>query len=213
MENLLGGVSEAQANRHCQIRNGKTHHLKNIMKPIKLMLTAVSLLATIALAVPAAAEDTDQKKLTAEVKAALKDFQAADGSLKALFKKAAGYAVFPTAGKGGFIVGGAHGTGQVYAGGKLLGTAKMTQVTVGAQIGGQAFAELIFFETKEALAKFKAGGYSMSAQVSAVAAAEGASKNAKYVEGVMVFTKAKSGLMAEATVGGQKFSFEPIDKK
>ncbi len=195
------------------VRNGKTQHLKNIMKPIKLLVTAVTLLTTLACVGPAAAEEIDQKKLTAEVKDALKDFNAADGSLKALFKKTAGYAVFPTAGKGGFIVGGAHGTGQVYAGGKLLGTAKMTQVTVGAQIGGQAFAELILFETQEALAKFKAGGYSMSAQVSAVAAAEGASNNAKYVEGVMVFTKAKSGLMAEATVGGQKFSFEPLAKK
>jgi lipid-binding SYLF domain-containing protein len=183
------------------------------MKPIKWLLAAATLLATLALVGPAAAEDTDQKKLTTEVKDAIKAFQAADSSLKALFKKAAGYAVFPTAGKGGFILGGAHGTGQVYAGGKLLGTAKMTQVTVGAQIGGQAFAEVIFFETKEALAKFKVGGYSMSAQVSAVAAAEGASNNAKYVEGVMVFTKAKSGLMAEATVGGQKFTFEPLDKK
>lgn len=180
------------------------------MKPIKLLLTAVTLLATLALAGPAAAEDTDQKKLTAEVKGAIKDFKAADSKLKNHFKTAAGYAVFPTAGKGGFIVGGAHGTGQIYAGGKLIGTAKMSQVTVGAQIGGQAFAELIFFQTKAALATFKEGGYSMSAQVSAVAAAEGASNNAKYVEGVMVFTKAKSGLMAEATVGGQKFSFEPL---
>jgi len=204
------GGPEAQANRHWRGRNPKTHHLKNIMKPIKLLLTAVTFLVTFAFAGQTAAEDLDQKKLTAEVKDALKDFQAADGSLKAIFKKAAGYAVFPTAGKGGFIVGGAHGTGQVYAGGKLLGTAKMTQVTVGAQIGGQAFAEIIFFETKEALAQFKAGGYSMNAQVSAVAAAEGASNNAKYVEGVMVFTKARSGLMAEATVGGQKFSFDPL---
>ena len=70
--------------------------------------------------------------------------------------------------------------------------------------------EIIFFETKEALAKFKQAGYSFNAQLSAVAAAEGASLNAKYVDGVMVFTKARSGLMAEATVGGQKFDFRPI---
>lgn len=182
------------------------------MKTIKLLLTAVTFLATLAFAGQAVADDLDQKKLTAEVKDAIQSFKAADGSLKNLFKKAAGYAVFPTAGKGGFIVGGAHGTGQVYAAGKLIGTAKMTQVTVGAQIGGQAFAELIFFETKADLTKFKEGGYSMSAQVGAVAAAEGASLNAKYVDGVMVFTKAKSGLMAEATVGGQKFSFEPLKR-
>jgi lipid-binding SYLF domain-containing protein len=85
-------------------------------------------------------------------------------------------------------------------------------VTVGAQIGGQAFSEVIFFETKEALEKFKKSEFAMSAQVSAVAAQDGASKNAKYVEGVMVFTKAKQGLMAEASVGGQKFKFEPAGK-
>jgi len=180
------------------------------MKTIKLLLTAVTFLATLALAAPAAPDAIDQKKLTAEVEDAIKAFKAADGSLKEIFKKAVGYAVFPTAGKGGFILGGAHGTGQVYEGGKLIGTAKMTQVTFGAQIGGQAFAEIIFFETKEALTKFKQADFSLSAQLSAVAAAEGASMNAKYVDGVMVFTKAKSGLMAEATVGGQKFSFEPL---
>ncbi len=103
------------------------------MKPIKLLLTAVTLLAALALAGPAAAADTDQKKFTAEVKDAIKAFQAADSSLKAIFKKAAAYAVFPTAGKGGFIAGGAPGTGQIYAGDKLLITAKMTQATVGGQ--------------------------------------------------------------------------------
>lgn len=180
------------------------------MKTIKLLLTAVTLLATLAIAGKAAAEELDQKKLTAEVDDAIRTFQAADSSLKDRFKKAVGYAVFPSAGKGGFIFGGAHGTGQVYAGGKLIGSAKMSQVTVGAQIGGQAFSQVIFFQTKEALEKFKQAGYSLSAQLSAVAAAEGASLNAKYVDGVMVFTKAKAGLMAEATVGGQKFNFEPL---
>ena len=85
-------------------------------------------------------------------------------------------------------------------------------MTVGAQIGGQEFSEVIFFETKEALAKFKESGYALSAQLSAVAAAEGASKDAKYVDGVLVFTQAKKGLMVEASVGGQKFKFEPVGK-
>jgi lipid-binding SYLF domain-containing protein len=115
-------------------------------------------------------------------------------------------------GKGGFIIGGAHGNGHVFEKGKLIGYGSLTQVTVGAQVGGQEFSEVIFFESKEALAKFKESEFAISAQVSAVAAAEGVSKNAKYVDGVMVFTKAKQGLMAEASVGGQKLKFEPLPK-
>ena len=158
------------------------------------------------------AADYDYKKLQPEVDAAIESFKKADAGLADLFKKAVGYAVFPSVGKGGLVVGGAHGHGYVYEAGKLIGYTSITQVTVGAQVGGQEYSQVIFFETKEVLAKFKQGGYSMNAQVSAVVAAEGASKNAKYVDGVMVFTKAKQGLMAEASVGGQKFKFEPVEK-
>jgi lipid-binding SYLF domain-containing protein len=188
----------------------ETHTQENLMKSIKMLTTTLALLVTLAFTNRAAADEIDQSKLTIEVQDAIKAFKAADSSMTNQFKKAVGYVVFPTAGKGGLIVGGAHGTGQVYEGDKLIGNSKMSQVTVGAQIGGQAFAEIIFFETKEALGKFKEGGYSFNAQVGAVAAAEGASLNAKYVNGVLVFTKVRSGLMAEATVGGQKFTFEPI---
>jgi lipid-binding SYLF domain-containing protein len=181
------------------------------MKTFKL-LTAIILIAGLAFSARAADEKAEQKKLQTDVDTAIKHFTQADSGLKETLKKAAAYAVFPNVGKGGFIVGGAHGNGQVYEGGKLIGHASLTQVTVGAQIGGQEYSQIIFFENKEALAKFKESGYAMSAQVSAVAAAEGASKNAKYVDGVMVFTKAKAGLMAEASVGGQKFKFEPIAK-
>jgi lipid-binding SYLF domain-containing protein len=159
-----------------------------------------------------AGQAEDHKELQSDVDAAIKAFKKADAGLNDTFDKAAGYVVFPNVGKGGFIVGGAHGNGHVYESGKLIGYASLTQVTVGAQVGGQEYSEVIFFETKEALAKFKESGYAMSAQLSAVAAAEGASKNAKYVDGVMVFTKAKQGLMAEASVGGQKFKFEPVGK-
>lgn len=180
------------------------------MKTTKFLISALPLLAAFVFTNWATADEIDQPKLTTEVQDAIKAFKEADSSITNHFNKAVGYVVFPTAGKGGLIVGGAHGTGQVYEGDKLIGNSKMSQVTVGAQIGGQAFAEIIFFKTKEALAKFKEGGYSFNAQVGAVAAAEGASLNAKYVDGVLVITKAKSGLMAEATVGGQKFTFVPV---
>lgn len=176
----------------------------------KRWFVALTVLAIFSFAVCSVGGEIDQRELTAEVKDAIQVFKATDSSLKARFKSAHAYAIFPRAGKGGFIVGGGRALGQVYERGKLIGTARMSQVTVGAQIGGQAFYELIFFESKEALADFKRDKYSMNAQVSAVAAAEGASLNARYVSGVMVFTKARSGLMAEATVGGQKFEFEPL---
>ena len=177
------------------------------MKKLQLLTTTI-LLAGLTLT----AQAVDHKELQADVDAAIKTFKKADSSLNATFAKASGYVVFPNVGKGGFIVGGAHGNGHVFARGKLIGYASLTQVTVGAQIGGQEFSEVIFFETKEALAKFKESGYALSAQLSAVAAAEGASKDAKYVDGVLVFTQAKKGLMVEASVGGQKFKFEPVGK-
>jgi lipid-binding SYLF domain-containing protein len=86
----------------------------------------------------------------------------------------------------------------------------LTQITIGFQLGGQEYAEAIFFENLAALTKFASNQFAMSAQASAVAAAEGASKDAKYQQGVMVFTIAKGGLMFEASVGGQKFKFTPL---
>lgn len=182
------------------------------MKILTFLVTAI-ILANCTFSGLAADDQAERKKLQTEVDAAIKTFKKADSSLEPLFKKAAGYAIFPGIGKGGFIIGGAHGEGQVYEGGKLVGYTSISQGTIGAQIGGQVFSQVIFFEDKDAVSKFKEGTFAMSAQVSAVAAQEGASKNAKYVDGVMVFTKAKQGLMAEASIGGQKFSFEPIAKK
>ena len=128
--------------------------------------------------------------------------------MKGLFEKSYGYVIFPNVGKGAVVVGGAAGSGAAYEHGKQIGIAKLTQVSVGFQFGGQAYREVIFFENKDAMDRFKENRIELSAQVSAVAAASGASANAKYVEGVMVFTMQKGGLMYEASVGGQKFKFE-----
>jgi hypothetical protein len=140
------------------------------------------------------------------------ELERADPGLARFFEGAAGYAVFPSVGKGGAGLGGAHGTGVLYEKGVARGETTLTQVTVGLQLGGQVYTEVVFFETEKALAHFKKGEFAMAAQVSAVAAAAGASANAKYVDGVSVFTLAKGGLMAEASVGGQKFSYHPFHK-
>ena len=145
-----------------------------------------------------------------EATQALSNFTSKDSSLKTFIDQAAGYAIFPNVGKGGLIVGAAHGDGLVYEKKNVTGKATMTQASIGAQAGGQTFAKIIFFETPAALEDFKAGKFEMSAEVSAVAAAEGASKAAKYKKGIAVFTLPKKGLMAQASVGGQKFKFEPI---
>jgi lipid-binding SYLF domain-containing protein len=136
-------------------------------------------------------------------------FLKADPSMEDLFNSAYGYLILPNVGKGGLLVGGAAGNGTVYQGGELVGFTKMTQVTIGFQLGGQTYSEVVFFEDEKAFDRFKENKIEMSAQVSAVAAASGASANAKYVEGVAVFTRAKGGLMYEASVGGQQFKFTP----
>jgi lipid-binding SYLF domain-containing protein len=152
-----------------------------------------------------------EENLQAESQQTIANFLNADPSMKTLMDAAAGYAVFPDVGKGGFIVGGARGKGMVYQkGGVAIGQATMTQASIGAQAGGQSFAQIIFFETPAALNAFKSSQFEMGADVSAVAVSQGAAKSAKYREGVAVFTQPKKGLMAQATVGGQRFKFEPL---
>lgn len=149
-----------------------------------------------------------KEKLISDSKEAKAEFIKTDAKMANLFSKAYGYVILPNVGKGAIGVGGATGNGIAYERGKIVGTAKMTQVSIGFQLGGQAYREVIFFEAKKDLDRFKENRVEFTAQVSAVAAASGASANAKYVDGVMVFTMQKGGLMYEASVGGQKFKYE-----
>jgi len=179
-------------------------------------LTNLLLVAALGLLCPVAGRAADAKELEAKLEKETIEtigvFKQTDTEMEKLFKESAGYVVFPVVGKGAAGIGAAYGEGKVFEKGKPIGTATLTQVTIGLQLGGQKYAEVIFFETKEALAEFKAGQFAISAQVSAVAAAEGAAANAKYQLGVMVFTLARGGLMYEASVGGQKFKFTPAPK-
>ena len=177
--------------------------MKTIRKTNSLsLITLLAMGATMTL--PALADD-----LKAYADQAILDFKGADPSMQKLFDKSAGYAVFPQVGKGGLFVGAEHGNGVVYAKGQPVGEAELTEVNVGAQAGGEVFDEVIFFKNKRALKDFEASNWEMSAQVNAVAAAEDAAQTAKYTEGVAVFTLPKSGLMVQATVGGQKFDYTP----
>jgi lipid-binding SYLF domain-containing protein len=146
--------------------------------------------------------------LDRDVQNAISKARAQDPSVNRFFDQSVGYAVFPTVGKGAVGVGGAYGRGELFEDGTMTGYCSLTQATIGAQLGGQAYSELIFFENREALNRFKYGNFAFSAQASAVALKSGASANARYADGVAVFTVAEEGLMVEASIGGQKFSYE-----
>jgi lipid-binding SYLF domain-containing protein len=149
----------------------------------------------------------EQGTSDSEVAETLANFKNKDAGLKVFFNKAHGYAVFPTVTKGGLGIGGAYGKGKVYQQRRYIGASSLTQVTIGFQLGGQVYSEIIFFKDEAALNRFKGGNFELNAQASAVAATAGASADADYSNGVAIFTLAKGGLMFEASVGGQKFSF------
>ncbi len=154
------------------------------------------------------------------------------GQAGTYFDKSIGYAVFPTIGKAGIGIGGAHGDGKVYKNGVPIGTSSMTQLTVGLQLGGEAFSQIIFFENQAALDNFTSGNFEFSADASAVALTAGANATANtgggtsagisggknnadtkslgYRKGMAIFTIAKGGLMYQATLGGQKYSYKPL---
>jgi lipid-binding SYLF domain-containing protein len=139
---------------------------------------------------------------------ALATAQQNDPTLRDFVGAAAGYAVFPTVGKGAAGIGGAYGKGDVYQDGRVVGYCDMTQGTIGLQLGGQAYTEILVFESPIDLQRFKDGNFAFNAQTTAVALKSGAGANAQFVDGIAVFTMDESGLMFEASVGGQKFSYQ-----
>jgi len=157
-------------------------------------------------------KEKDREKLEANVDHSLQIFKAEDPTLQGLLDRAAGYAVFPSVGKGGFIAGAAFGQGHVFdRNGRWLGYSAIKQGTVGAQAGGQTYHELIVFKDQAALDKFKSGQYALAANYSAVAIKANAADSANFNDGVAVFVKPEGGAMIEASIGGQKFSFVPAD--
>ena len=187
---------------------------------MKLISSVLAMMAMLAVTSVACADDyTDTMQL----------FKNA-GESASFFSSAYGYAVFPTIGKGGLIVGAAHGNGHVYEKGKYIGNTSMTQVSVGFQAGGQAYSQIVFFEDKRALDEFTNGNFEFEAGASAVAitaaaggtagtqgasaGASGGKKDANtvgsaYYKGMAVFTIVKGGAMFQASVAGQKFTYKP----
>lgn len=149
-------------------------------------------------------------KMQLKVAAAIVDIKEEDPTIQSFFDNSAGYAVYPTVGKGGIGIGGARGNGLVIVNDKVDGETTLTQVTIGFQLGGQKYAEFIFFKDQAALDQFRRGNFELGAQASAVAVTAGASADADYDKGVAVFTNVGGGLMYEATIAGQKFKYKPL---
>jgi len=175
----------------------------------KLLATLTALLLLV-LAAPATAFEPDvNDSFQLDVQKAIIAIKKADPGIEAFFNNAAGYAVFPSVGKGGFVIGAAYGKGLVIVDEKIDGYTSMTQGTIGLQAGGQKYSQFIFFKDKTAIGHFKRGNFELGAQASAVAITAGASADAAYDSGVAIFTHAAGGLMFEGSVGGQKFKYEP----
>ena len=128
--------------------------------------------------------------------------------LKPYFREAAGFAVFPNIAKAGLGIGGARGNGEVFEDGKVIGSTTVTQLSFGFQLGGQAFSQIIFFQNKRDIDRFTDGNFEFGASASAALITEGANASVDYTNGVAVMTFSKGGLMYEASIGGQKFTFK-----
>tara|TARA_B100000965_G_scaffold160110_1_gene133478 strand:- start:8339 stop:8899 length:561 start_codon:yes stop_codon:yes gene_type:complete len=133
-------------------------------------------------------------------------------NLDNFFKKSNAYAVFPVVVKGGIGIGGARGGGEVFQNCKAIGSTTMTQISVGFQLGGQAFSQIIFFKNQRDTDRFTQGNFEFGASASAALIKEGVATEASYSDGIGVLTLSKGGLMYEASIGGQKFSFAPYEK-
>lgn len=184
---------------------------------MKIHTALASCLLFASLALPVACSDskmtTEEKQQATreDVDATIEKFKKKDPVAAKEFGAAYAYAVYPSIGKGGFIIGGFGGGGLVFQGGKLVAKSTVGGGTIGAQIGGQSYAQVTFFKDKGAFDKFKRGEVAFNAGASAVAAGAGTGTAVPYKDGVATYVITPEGLMAEAVIGGQTFSYEPLD--
>ena len=181
----------------------KTKTMKKLR--IQLGLVAMILLGFFS----AKAQNEIDSKLEARALETIENFQTESWEIQSIMENSYAYVVFPSVGKGGIGIGGAHGKGVLFKDGSALGEAKLTQISVGFQWGGQSYSEIIFLEDEKALEQFQANKLELAAQASAIAVKEGISTDVPYRNGVAVYTLPKAGLMYEAAIGGQKFKYFP----
>lgn len=172
--------------------------------------SVIALVVLLAAVLSGCAATPSEAVRIAESRTALVRFVERDPSLQEWVNHAHGYAVFPSVGKAGFGVGGSFGNGIVFERSQPIGTTRIIQGTVGLQIGAQNFSQVIFFQDETALRTFQRGSFEFSAQATAVAVTAGAAATTSYERGVAVFILTRGGLMAEASVGGQRFEYQPL---
>ena len=149
------------------------------------------------------------EQLHAESKATVRRMAEEDPGLRKILEDAHAYAVFPSVGKATAVLGGAYGKGEVFQGDSLIGYAGLVQLTLGVQVGGQTFSEIVAFQNAEALERFKSGKTAFAANASAVLVKAGAAASSNYANGAIVFVSSEGGMMLEAAIGAQKFIFKP----
>lgn len=172
-----------------------------------LLISAVAIAFLAACTTAPKTVDT-RSDLRSDANTALSLARSSNNSFDSIIRSAPAYAVFPSVGKGGAGIGGAYGRGIVYKHGAQIGYTDLSQATIGLQLGGQSYTEILVFESTNALDKFLLGNYQFSSQATAVALKSGEGTNAKFEDGIAVFTMDEAGLMFEAAVGGQKFSYQ-----
>ena len=201
------GRSERVA--EARLSGGRPYKEGGLMRlTIGLALVVTVLAGLLGSCATAPASREDKAALVAEATSRWQQMSTQDPALGALLQQGYGYALFPHVDKGGLGVGGAYGRGMVYERGQHIGYSDLTQGSVGIQAGGQTFSELLVFETKAALDRFKAGQFGFAADASAVVLTSGVATKANFVDGVAVVVQPLSGVMVEAAIGGQKFTYQ-----
>ena len=186
-------------------RLGKIGGFMRFTTGLALVTVVAGLLGSCATA-PASRED--KAALVGAATTRWQQMRQEDPALGALVQRSYGYALFPDVGKAGLGVGGAYGRGVVYERGQHIGYSDLTQGTVGVQVGGQSFSELLVFESKAALDRFKAGQFGFAAGASAVVLKSGVATTPNFVDGVAVVVQPIGGVMVEAAIGGQQFTYQ-----
>lgn len=156
-------------------------------------------------------QPAQQEALVSQANATVQMMSARDPSLRELLDRSYGYVVFPTVGEVGVIaVGGTQGIGVVFEQGQAIGFARIREATLGPQLGGQSFSQIIVFQNREALDRMRAGNFDLTAGARATVVGWGASARTRFENGVGVIVSSERGLMAGATLGGQSIRFEPM---
>ena len=181
------------------------------MKKLIASGALIGLLCSVSAVVTADWDPETEKKEMQAVDETVKAFKADHPAMQVYFEKAWGYVVFPTIGKAAFVFGGSHGKGKAFEQGKLVGNASLSKASIGLQAGAESYSMIVFFENKATMATFKANKFGFDAGASVTAIDKGAQAQAVWNKGVAVFTHNKGGLMAAASIGGQKFEFKPIE--